>query len=142
MACGETGRVPTQLHHRRRAITLAVGGLYAAVAALTEPLTAAATFAWTVPAVVALFATLLRRAPAEPTVRTRRLRRTTLAWGAVAAVAAALELTAWLRQPAYNVASLDHPTVSVLLDPILEPWPVRFAAWCAWLWVGWRLLRS
>jgi hypothetical protein len=53
----------------------------------------------------------------------------------------AWELAAWLRQPAYDVASPDHPTLSLLLDPVTGAGPGRFAAWCAWLYVGCRVAR-
>ena len=134
--------MPTQGYPRHRAIVLALGAVYAAVAALTQPLTAAATLVWALPAALTLAVSLARRPSEEPPVRTRQLRVTTLAWAGVAALAVGLELNAWLRQPAYNVASADYPTVSVLFDPVLEPWPVRFVAWSGWLWVGWRLVRA
>lgn len=74
-------------------------------------------------------------APAGP------LRRTVVAWGAVLVLAAAVELVAFARQPAYNVASPDLPTLSVLLDPLTGAGPTRLLAWFGWLWVGWRLAR-
>jgi hypothetical protein len=134
---------PTIFHDHGRAVAAAsVAGLYAAAAALTEPLTGVATIAWLIPALIVLIVggrlappTAERSAPARP------LRRTAVAWSALVAIIVALEVTAWLQQPAYNVGSPEHPTISLLLDPILEPWPVRFAAWAAWLWVGWRLVR-
>jgi hypothetical protein len=135
---------PTTLrdHKPRRGLPVAIGVLYAAVAALTQPLTVPATVAWAVPALAALILagsrtrTVRHGAGADP-----RIRRTAVAWAAILAVAVALELAAWLQQPVYNVGSRDHPTISLLLDPILEPWPVRFAAWAVWLWMGWRVVR-
>lgn len=64
-----------------------------------------------------------------------------MAWGLLLAVAAAWELAAWLQQPAYNIPSPYHPTVSLLLDPLTEQGPLRLVAWLAWLWSGWRLGR-
>jgi hypothetical protein len=124
----------------RRNVIIAAGLLYAAAAAVTEPLTAPATVAWLVPAAAVLILAGLRT-DSEPAVAGRPVRRTALAWGALVGLAFALELVAWLQQPAYNVGSRDHPTISLLLDPALEPWPVRFAAWAVWLWVGWRVVR-
>jgi hypothetical protein len=133
---------PTILHDHGRSAAVGVGGVYAAVAALTEPLTGVATIAWLIPALIVLIlGGRLAPPTGERSAPVRPLRRTAVAWGAVVAIIVALELTAWLQQPAYNVGSREHPTISLLLDPILEPWPVRFAAWAAWLWVGWRLVR-
>jgi hypothetical protein len=129
-------------HVRRPGLVVVAGVLYAAVAALTQPLTVLATVAWAVPALAALILAG-SRTPAghHGGGADLRIRRTAAAWSAILALAAVLELAAWLQQPAYNVGSRDHPTISLLLDPILEPWPVRFAAWAAWLWVGWRVVR-
>lgn len=117
------------------------GVVYAAGAALTRPLTVAATAAVVVPAVVVLVRACSARPLAEPGTRPAGRVRTALAWGVVLALFGAWDLAAWVQQPAYNVASNDHPTISLLLDPLLEPWPARFAAWCGWLYVGWRLVR-
>ncbi|MFL6130836.1 MAG: hypothetical protein ACJ73E_17445, partial [Mycobacteriales bacterium] len=68
-------------------------------------------------------------------------RRTALAWGAVVALTAAVELLALAGQPAYDVAAPDHPTISLLLDPLTGAGPTRFAAWCCWLGLGRAVLR-
>jgi hypothetical protein len=135
-------RTPLQDHEPRPGLVVVAGVLYAALAALTQPLTVPATVAWAVPALAALILAGLR----TPAVRhragaDRRIRRTAVAWGTILALVVALELAAWLQQPAYNVGSHDHPTISLLLDPILEPWPARLGAWAVWLWVGWRVVR-
>jgi hypothetical protein len=39
------------------------------------------------------------------------------------------------------VSSADYPTLSVLLDPVLQLRPVRFVAWLLWLSAGLRLVR-
>jgi len=69
------------------------------------------------------------------------LRRTALAWTVLAAAVAAVELIALMRQPAYDVASPDHPTISVLLDPLTSAGPSRFVLWCGWLGLGWLAAR-
>lgn len=132
---------------RRRALAFAAV-LYVAGASSTSPLTSAATVAVAVPTAAALvLATRRRTGPGSPALRTdrrptgRRLRRTAAVWAVLIVLGAAWELAAWLRQPAYDVASVDHPTLSLLLDPVTGAGPGRFAAWCAWLYVGWRLVR-
>ncbi len=132
---------------RRGALAVAVA-LYAAAASSTAPLTAAATVAVAVPATAALvLATRRRPRPGAPAPRTGprptgpRLRRTAAAWAVLVVLGAAWELAAWLQQPAYDVASRDHPTLSHLLDPVTGGGPGRVAAWCAWLYVGWRVAR-
>ena len=70
-----------------------------------------------------------------------RLSRTAWAWGGVVALTALWDLVAWLGQPAYNVASADHPTISLLLDPLTGSPSPRFLLWCCWLYVGYRLVR-
>ena len=56
-------------------------------------------------------------------------------------LAAVWELAAWLQQPAFNVASEDHPTVSILLDLLTDAAAARFLAWCCWLYLGYRMVR-
>lgn len=126
--------------HRGRVALVGVV-LYAGVASLSRPLTDAAAVAVALPIVVVLVHAGLRRPPADPGDTHPRVRRATVAWGTAVGLAAAWELVAWLHQPAYNVASYDHPTVSILLDPVTETWAPRFAAWCCWLYVGYRLVR-
>lgn len=125
----------------RRAVLVCVV-VYAAVASQTQPLTDAAAVAVAVPAVAVLvLAGTGRAAAADRGGIDPGVRRTAALWAAVVSLAAAWELAAWLQQPAYNVASFEHPTASVLLDPVLQPWIPRFAAWCCWLYVGYRVVR-
>ncbi len=61
-----------------------------------------------------------------------------LPWVVVALGFAGLEL--------YNFSieagrTYEHPTLSVLTDPALDTFPVRFAATIVWLAVGWHLVR-
>jgi hypothetical protein len=115
--------------------------LYAAVASLTRPLTSAAAVAVAVPA----FAGLVLAGTARPSADHRGIdpavRRTAALWGAVVALGTAWELAAWLQQPAYDVASYEHPTASLLFDPVTEAGFPRFAAWCCWMYVGYRVVR-
>jgi hypothetical protein len=96
---------------------------------------------------VLVLATRRRPGPGSPAVPTDppptgpRLRRTAAAWAVLVVLGGAWELASWLRQPAYDVASPEHPTLSLLLDPVTGGGPGRFAAWCGWLYVGWRLVR-
>ena len=117
---------------------LAVGAvaLYAGVASLSRPFSAAAVVAVAVPVGIVL----VRRRRRRPAVDVP-LRRTAVAWGAVLGLATVVELVAFVRQPAYDVASPALPTLSVLLDPLTSAGPTRFLAWCGWLWAGWELAR-
>jgi hypothetical protein len=128
---------------RRGTLALAAVALYAAAASLTPPLSVAAAVAVAVPATVVLgLATWHRPGLGSRTPATdRRLRRTAAAWAVLVVLGAAVELAAWLRQPAYDVASPDFPTLSLLLDPVTDGGPGRLIAWCAWLYVGWRVVR-
>jgi hypothetical protein len=125
-----------------RWLAVIAGVAYAAVATLSRPLTAAAAVAVAIPVAIVLVRSVRRRPP--PTARaavTGPRRRTAAAWGTVVILAAALELVAFSRQPAYNVATPDFPTLSVLLDPLTVARPTRFVLWCCWLWAGWALAR-
>lgn len=124
----------------RRLVLLAGGGLYAGLASLTQPMTRTAEIACVAPAALVL-ALACRSSPRGAAQSAVPVRRTAAAWTTLLAFAAAWELTAWLQQPAYNIPSRDHPTVSVLLDPLTGQGPLRLAAWAAWLWAGWRLVR-
>jgi hypothetical protein len=119
------------------------GAVYAGAAALTPPLTTAAAAAVAIPSLALLVLAALDRRPTPPRspAAAPRVRRTALAWGTLALLAAGWDLAAWLQQPAYDVASHAHPTVSLLLDPVTAPLPGRFVAWCCWLYVGYRLVR-
>jgi hypothetical protein len=122
-------------------LAVIAGVVYAAVATLSRPLTAAAAVAVAIPAAIVLVHSIRWRSRTARAAFTDPRRRTAAAWGAVVMLAAALELVAFSRQPAYNVASPNFPTLSVLLDPLTEAGPSRFALWCCWLWAGWALAR-
>ncbi len=125
----------------RRGLGLAGVLLYAAAGSLTAPLTVLASVAVLVPGVIMLVVASVRRPRAHRGPFRERLSRTALAWGGVVALTALWDLAAWLAQPAYNVAAADHPTISLLLDPLTgSPLP-RFLLWFCWLYLGYRLVR-
>jgi hypothetical protein len=51
------------------------------------------------------------------------------------------EAGAFLFQESPTIPNHDHPTLSLLMDPLLQPQPVRALGYLAWLLGGWRLLR-
>lgn len=115
--------------------------LYAAVASLTRPLTGAAAVAVAVPAVAGLVFAGIARPSADHGGIDPAVRRTAALWAAVVALGTAWELAAWLQQPAYNVTAYEHPTASMFFDSVTETGIPRFAAWCCWLYVGYRVVR-
>jgi hypothetical protein len=125
---------------RRWRLAVAAGILYAALASLSRPFTGAAAVAVAVPVAIVLVLAC-RRPPAPGDAGRGRVRRTALGWGALVLLAGAVELVALARQPAYDVASPEHPTISLLLDPVTEGGPFRFVAWCCWLGLGWAVAR-
>jgi cobalamin synthase len=124
-----------------RRVVLVCVMLYAAVASLTRPLTSAAAVAVAVPAVAGLVLAGLARPSADRRGNDPAVRRTAALWAVVVALGTAWELAAWLQQPAYNVASHEHPTASMLFDPVTEAGIPRFAAWCCWMYFGYRVIR-
>jgi hypothetical protein len=124
----------------RPGLVVGVGALYAGLASLTRPLTGGAAVAVAVPAAIVVVRAWRPR-PQVVVPAAGPLRRTAAAWGAVLVLVAAVELVAFARQPAYDVAYPDLPTLSVLLDPLTSAGATRFLAWSGWLWVGWRLAR-
>lgn len=116
--------------------------LYAVVAAATQPLTGAAAVAVAVPVVAGLVWAGIGRASVAHDGIDPGVRRTAALWVAVVALGSAWEIAAWVQQPAYNIASYDHPTASILLDPFTDAGIPRFAAWCCWLYVGYRVVRG
>jgi hypothetical protein len=62
-------------------------------------------------------------------------------WAAVFVALALWELAALLLQPSLTTDSWAHPTISVLLDPILATHPGRAVVLSLWLASGWWLLR-
>ena len=123
---------------RRRVPLLVVGAVLAAGGAATRPFSWSATALVVVPVVVAFL--LACRARPVRTSRTARLRRGVVVWSTLLVTVSAWELNAFARQPDWTQPSYEHPTLSTLLDPALEQWPLRFAGWLVWLGFGWGLV--
>ncbi|NEW28642.1 hypothetical protein [Nocardia cyriacigeorgica] len=68
-------------------------------------------------------------------------RRGVVVWSTLFAAVLAWQTYAYLRQPDRSISHYDYPTLSTLLDPLLEHGPARFAGWLAWLAAGWWLVR-
>ncbi len=113
---------------------LAVGAVLAAGGAATRPFGWSATLLVVVLAVVA--SVLAFRARPKRIPYTDRLRRGVAVWSALLVTASIWEVYAIARQPDWMRPSDVHPTLSTLLDPALEQWPLRFAGWLVWLGVG------
>jgi hypothetical protein len=97
---------------------------YATLAALSRPLTVAAAVAVALPG-IALVAVAARRRPPPRAVLARRH---VAPWAVLAVAVAAGEAAAvaWGNDAA-------HPTLSLLLDPVLATYPGRLVGWIAWL---------
>ena len=76
------------------------------------------------------------RETAEPPIT----RRGALQWSSVFVAIALWELTNLLLQPSLRSDSHAHPTMSVLMDPVLATHAGRSVTLAAWLVVGWFLL--
>ena len=89
--------------------------------------------------VAALAVTLLagRGAPAAPGRSPR-----TWPWAVVVLVGCLLELANFLTQPDPQTDNPAHPTLSALVDPLLDDGWVRAVAAGAWLLVGWWVVRT
>lgn len=75
--------------------------------------------------------------------RSREVRigpRGALPWAAVVVAFAAWELTNLFLQPSLTEGSYDHPTFSVLMDPVLATHAGRSVVLALWLLLGWFLL--
>jgi hypothetical protein len=105
---------------------------YALVAALFPPLTPAAAVAVLVPGLVVL---ALRATGPLPTRERAASRPATAIWLALAALGTGW----WLVAFAWG-NDADHPTLSLLLDPLLESYPARALGYTLWLAAGRRLV--
>ena len=106
---------------------------YALLAALCRPLTLPAALAVLLPGLV-LVALRVRRAPAS---RPGVPRAAVAPWMALLLAAGAWELVAVLWGD-----DADHPTLSLLLDPVLDTYPGRLAGYLGWLAAGrWLVTR-
>jgi hypothetical protein len=117
---------------------LAFGAALAAAGAATRPFSWSATVLVVVP--VVMVSVLACRVRPEQIPRTARLRRGAAVWSTLLVTASVWEVYAFARQPDWTRSSHEHPTLSTLLDPALEQWPLRFVGWLVWLAVGWWLV--
>ena len=106
--------------------------LYAALAALCRPLT--------VPAVVAvlLAGAVLVAVAVRPRVRPRRPtcpRRSVLPW-----LVLALLLVGWELIAVFWGNDSAQPTLSLLLDPVLDTYPGPLVGYLGWLFIGFHFL--
>jgi hypothetical protein len=111
---------------------------YAMLAAWCRPLTVEAAAAVVLPAIVLVVLVVLaaHRRPRPRVVLASRY-RASLSWAGLVVLFAAWEVTAALWG---NDAA--HPTLSLLLDPVLATYPGRIVGWIAWLGVGrWLVTR-
>jgi hypothetical protein len=112
--------------------SLAAGGLarfsWAAMAAVAVPGVVGVVSGW-------------RAAPRAPAEAAPIQVGGAAAWAAVFVALALWELVSWLLQPALTTASSAHPTISVLLDPLLASHAGRSAGFAVWLALGWFLVR-
>lgn len=108
---------------------------YALVVALFQPLTWPAAAAVLAPGLVVLVVRVRRPAASLP--RGARPSRAGVQWGGLLAAFTLWEALAWL-----GPNNPDHPTLSRLLDPALERYPVRVLGYLVWLAAGrWLLTR-
>ncbi|MQA77737.1 MAG: hypothetical protein GEV10_04535 [Streptosporangiales bacterium] len=112
---------------------------YAALASGLTVRTWPAEVAVLVPAAV-ITALALARPPGSVSVA-EPVRRAAVVWGVLVGAGLLWEAWAFFHQPAWNVASITHPSLSSLLEPALDVRPGRFVAWLLWLAAGWGLTR-
>jgi hypothetical protein len=131
---------------RRRAYlrlspVVVVGGLvYAVLVAGLARYSWPATIAVGVPAATGV-AIAWRRPVGEPACPRRIAPAGAVAWAMVLVALALWELSALLLQPSLTTDSWAHPTISVLMDPILATHLGRSIVLSLWLTSGWLLQR-
>lgn len=108
---------------------LAAGVAYAVVGATFTSHSIPALVAVLVPGVAALVAVAVLRRPRQEPAGITTGRRAWLVWAGCFAV---WELAALL---------LGELSFSLLMDPVLEIYPLRVAGWGLWLSAGWLLVR-
>lgn len=123
----------------RRAVLVALGLAYAALASGIETLTWTATAAVLLPAII-LTIMAVRRPAGEPQPSSVPETRAVKAWTALVLAGLLWEAWAFVHQPAVTVASYAHPSLSSLVGPWLHHRAVRFGGWALWLFSGWRLV--
>lgn len=137
--------VPSRVAAARPAYAVAVLIVaYAAFGTMLEPGTLPSALAVLIPAGAVGAVSLYRNRPVRPLdadVAGAPLRRSVRLWSVVIIAGLLWEAWAFFHQPAWDAANHDYPTLSVLVAPVLEHDAVIFAAWAAWLYAGYRLVR-
>lgn len=80
------------------------------------------------------------RQPSETLPLDPTLRRGLVLWSVLVGATLLWEAYAFVRQPDWSQPSHDYPTMSTLLDPVLEHGPLRIVGWLVWLGIGARLV--
>lgn len=80
------------------------------------------------------------RTPATPVVRDPPVTRGLVLWSVLIGATLLWEAIAFVQQPDWSRPSHDYPTLSTLLDPVLEHGPLRIVGWLVWLGAGARLV--
>jgi hypothetical protein len=134
---GTAAAAPRGPAGRLRSPAVLLGGVvYAVLVAGFSRYSWPATIATAAPAVAAV-AVVWRRPPGGPE---RLPRAGLLAWASVYVALGLWELSALLLQPSLTTDSFAHPTVSVLLDPVLAGHLGRAVVMSLWLATGWYLV--
>jgi hypothetical protein len=136
----DPGRVSRVLANLRPSPAVVLGGLvYAALVAGFARYSWPATIAVEAPAATAV--AVVWRRPVEDQSGPKRLSRAgAVAWGSVLVALGLWELSALLLQPSLTTDSYVHPTISVLMDPLLAGHLGRSVFLWLWLTSGWYLL--
>ncbi len=88
----------------------------------------------------ALVLVVAARRPTATIENSPQLSQGVLLWSVLVGAVLLWEAYAFVRQPDWSRANQDYPTMSTLLDPVLEHGPFRIVGWLAWLGIGWRLV--
>jgi hypothetical protein len=152
MAAGDSRRIsiwmrsPAYDPHARTAAIARVGLFggavaYSWVAGGLDQNSLPATAAIVLPGIVGVW--LARRRPArrEPANAPTADPRGAITWALWLLAFLLWEAGAFFFQESPTIGNYDHPTLSLLVEPFLEPQPVRALGYLAWLAGGWRLLR-
>jgi len=136
----DQGRASPVLGSLRPSRAVVLGGLvYAALVATFARYSWPVTAAVEAPAVAAVV--VVWRRPPEGQPAPRPLTRAgAVAWGAILVALGLWELSALLLQPSLTTDSYEHPTFSVLMDPLLAGHLGRSVFLWLWLTSGWYLL--
>lgn len=142
MAAERSSARPPTLGHYALLACLIVVAFLGTLTSPFHPSSAALVVAVGVAALVVAVLRLSRSAPEpSPAASDAALRRGVVVWSTLLLALLAWQGYAYVRQPDRSIAHYDYPTLSTLLDPLLEQGPGRFAGWLAWLAAGYLLVR-